>query len=193
SASIGAELDVGRAVETAASVEKCLIAGGVASETLDLQNQPLAAAVLVPLVVLSTRFLAEIDQLDLVPHFRCRLRGVGGREPEVALQRVERRTGQDGSADKRLGNEVDSRERRIGRLDCQGRRDRLRRKGKHVAYRDVLTANQSEARRSAAARRIRRIEYAQIIARTPDRIEYGLARRQESESVGPPMVVGRAV
>src|SRR4030095_6364531 len=58
---------------------------------------------------------------------------------------------------------------------------------------NVLAQNQGEARRSALTWRIRRIEYAQVIARTTDRVENCLARRKESESVRPSVIVGRAV
>src|SRR5262252_7210398 len=127
-ASIGPELDVGRAVEPAASVKKCLIASGVASESLDLESWWPASS-LVPLVVVvalvilviafSTRLLNEIDQLDLVPDFRGGRSGVRRRETEIAPEGVERRAGQHRSADKRPRDKIDSGERRICRLDRQ--------------------------------------------------------------------------
>src|SRR5215831_19081025 len=108
-ASIGAELDVGWTVEAAASVKKCLVASGVASESLNFENHRLPATIsLVSLVILPrTRLLTEIDQLDLVPYFGSWRGGVGGREPEIALQGVERCTRQNGPPDERFRNEVD--------------------------------------------------------------------------------------
>src|SRR5262249_21098081 len=101
-ACIGSELDVGRAVEAAASVEKCLIAGGVTSESLNLESQwlPVSGTLIVFTTTPSTR-VTEIDQLDLVSHFGCGVGGIGRREPEVALERVQHRTRVDRSSDKR--------------------------------------------------------------------------------------------
>src|SRR5258707_13485662 len=78
-ATVGAEPDVGRAVEPGSAVQKRLIAGIVAREPLDLERERLIA------------LLLEVDQLDLVPDFGRRRGGVRGGEAKVALERVRNR------------------------------------------------------------------------------------------------------
>ena len=68
----------------------------------------------------------------------------------------------------------------------------MRRKGQHVADRHVFAENQCEARIRATAC-FRRIRNAQIVARSAEWIEHGLARRQEAEPVRPAVVVRSSV
>src|SRR5439155_26986795 len=99
----------------------------------------------------------------------------------------------DRTADKRFGNKVDPGERRVSRLNRQRRGDWLWWERQHVTDRDVLGQNQSEARGSAVAGRIGSVKRAKVIARPTDRIEDRLARCQESEPIGPSVIVRTAI
>src|SRR5215831_21227700 len=101
------EPDISRPVERGgvAGRNECLFAASVEREILEAELQWAA------------RVLIEVDQLDFVPDFRGGSDAVRWREPEIALEAVESRTGQDRAADERSRREVDAGERRICRLD----------------------------------------------------------------------------
>src|SRR6266487_174550 len=104
-APVRAELDVRRAVEACNPVGERLLEGGVVGKALDLEGERLVA------------FGIKVDQLDLVSHFGRGCGGIPLREPEIPFKAVECGTILDRPSDKRLGHEVDPRERRVRRLD----------------------------------------------------------------------------
>src|SRR5262249_62393158 len=113
----------------------------------------------------------EVDQLDFVPDFRGGSDAVRWREPEIALEAVESRTGQDRAAGERSRREVDAGERRICRLDRHGGDDGRRAECQHIGDRNIEFQNIREARWRAEARRIAGIEAAEMLASSADRIQ----------------------
>src|SRR5262249_53069020 len=172
------EPDISRPVECGgvAGRNECLFAANVEREILEAELQWAA------------RVLIEVDQLDFVTDFRGGKGGVRWREPEIALETVESRTGQDRAADERSRREVDAGERRICRLDRDGGDDGRRPECQHIGERDNEFQNIPEARWRAEARRIAGIEDAEIIAGSADRIEYRLTGGKEAVAVGPTMI-----
>src|SRR2546425_6858172 len=85
---VRAELDIGRPVEPGAAAGKGLFKFLVVGEPLDLQGEGLGIVVALMLFAMPARSVIEIDQLDLVSHFGCRVCGVGCREPEITLETV---------------------------------------------------------------------------------------------------------
>src|SRR5713226_2950676 len=140
-------------------------------------------------MILSTS--GSSGSLKLMSLISCPASGAGGREAEVALERIQGRTALDRPADKGIRHEVDAGERRIGRLDGEWCRDLLRRERQDVVDRPILAQNLREARRRALAGGD--IWDAEIVARPADRVEDRLIRRQEAVAIGPAMVVRRAV
>ncbi len=192
-AAVGPELDVGRTIEAADAVHKGLLEGLVEGEAADLELErpviivPLSLVVSVPVFVAAA---VEVDELDLMPDFRCPVRR---REAEVALERIQRGAALYRAADKGVRHEGNAGERGVRGLDRQGRRDRLRRECEHVVDRNILAQNFGEARRRAKARRIGWIGNAEIVARAADRIEHRLAARKEPKAIRPAMIVRSAI
>src|SRR5262249_12339613 len=106
-AAVWPEPDISRPVERGgvAGRNECLFAARVEREIPEAELQWAA------------RVLIEVDHLDFVPDFRGGSDAVRWREPEIALEAVESRTGQDRAADERSRREVDAGERRICRPD----------------------------------------------------------------------------
>src|ERR1700738_376385 len=115
-AAVWPEPNISRPVEPGGVSDECLFAGSVEREILEAELQWAALAVI---VVPALRALIEVDHLDFVPDFRGGSDAVRWREPEIALEAVESRTGQDWAADELSRREVDAGERRICRLDRQ--------------------------------------------------------------------------
>src|SRR6267378_1414288 len=103
-APVGAELDVRWAIEPGAAGDERLLEFDVVGKPLDLQDERLTALMVV--ITRLRRMLAEVDQLDLVAHFGCRVGGIRLREPKISLEGVECSTRLDRPGDKGLGHEV---------------------------------------------------------------------------------------
>src|SRR5262249_61502609 len=119
--------DISRPVEPGgvAGRNECLFAANVEREILEAELQ-WAAPVLI-----------EVDQLDFVPDFRGGSVGVRFREPEIALEAVESRTGQDRAAGERSRPEVGSGERRLCRLHRNASGEWCRGEGQHIVDRNI--------------------------------------------------------
>ena len=63
--------------------------------------------------------LAEVDELDLVPDLWSGVGGIRRREPEVALEAVQRGPAANWSIRERVRHKIDAGKRRVCRLDGQ--------------------------------------------------------------------------
>src|SRR6516225_5499740 len=110
--------------------------------------------------------------------FGRRWRGIGRREPEIPLERVQHCTWPNRIDDKSIRHKVDPGERRVRSLDGQRGCDLLRWARQHVGDRNVSRLLEVSKAGGLIERR-----WTHVVVRPADRVEHGLARRQEAKAM----------